>query len=253
MAREEGRGAARRGLYVRRSYDLESIEVREDGDARTITGHAAVFNKMSLDLGGFREKVSEGAFRKTLTEADVRALFNHSDDYVLGRLKARTLELSEDKRGLATKISPPDTTWARDLMTSMKRGDIDQMSFGFRVINDTWEIKDGQNVRTLDEVELFDVSVVTFPAYPQTDAQVRSLLQVAGLDFGMVAAAIVRAEQRLGLLPEDRALMKQAIAVLTRAHDAPDQPVHAPNAPAAGPQGRSIALLKTRIALAERA
>lgn len=164
-----------------RALDLESLEVRKgDGDdnKRTIVGYAAVFDKLSEPMFGFREKIAKGAFAKTIKEADIRALFNHDPNHVLGRTKAGTLRLKEDSKGLKIEIDPPDTQIARDLMTSIERGDIDQMSFGFRVVKDEWDRKDdGSLIRTLLEVRLFDVSPVTFPAYPQTSVQVRDYLQ----------------------------------------------------------------------------
>lgn len=155
----------------RRSFPVDFRAEDVDG-VQAIVGHAAVFNSWSEDLGGFREQVAPGAFNKTLQEADVRALFNHDPNYVLGRVKAETLELAEDETGLAIRAVPPDTQWARDLAVSLERGDIDQMSFGFQVIKDEWEGQD----RTLLEVRLFDVSVVTFAAYPDTEAHLRSLM-----------------------------------------------------------------------------
>lgn len=169
----------------RRFGQLTGITVRaaSEGTAPLISGHAAVFNQLSEDLGGFREQIAPGAFKRTLRNADVRALFNHDSNYVLGRSKAGTLTLAEDLEGLAIQVQPPETTWAGDLMTSMERGDLDQMSFGFRTIKDKWESGEGGlQLRTLLEVELVDVSVVTFPAYPQTDAAVRSYLSAAGLE-----------------------------------------------------------------------
>ena len=150
------------------------LEVRED-ESPVITGHAAIFNE-EADIGFFREKIAPGAFSNSIKTDDVRALFNHDPNHVLGRNKAGTLKLSEDKDGLAIEIDPPDTQSARDLMTSMKRGDIDQMSFGFQVVKESWEEgEDNQlDLRTLDQVRLFDVSPVTFPAYEGTDVAVRS-------------------------------------------------------------------------------
>lgn len=160
----------------RRAYQV--MELRADageGMAPKISGHAAMFDVLSEDLGGFRERIAPGAFTKTLLSADIRALFNHDSNFVLGRNKASTLRLKEDLTGLAIEIDPPDTQFARDLMVSMKRGDISQMSFGFYTGADKWAKVDGEWVRTLLEVELFDVSPVTYPAYPQTDVAVRSL------------------------------------------------------------------------------
>ena len=159
-----------------------SIEMRVEGDEKPkIRGYAAVFNKMSDDLGGFREKIASGAFRKTLKEADVRALFNHDPNVVLGRIGAGTLSLREDDKGLWMEIEPPDTAQARDLVTLIERGDVDQASFAFRVVKDTWKHEQGEKpIRTLDEVQLFDVSPVTYPAYPQTSVDVRSQMTEDG-------------------------------------------------------------------------
>jgi len=193
-----------------RSY---KVEMRvEDGDEPKITGHAAVFNKLSVDLMGFREKVAPGAFINSIEKSDIRALWNHNPDYVLGRNKSGTLKLEEDKKGLAIEILPPDTQWARDLMETIKRGDVDQMSFAFKTIKDSWENQDKkESIRTLEEVELFDVSPVTYPAYPQTDVKVRSILEEAGLDVNRLAVVM---EKKTATNDEDIAVVKQAIDVL---------------------------------------
>jgi HK97 family phage prohead protease len=116
-----------------------------------------------------------GAFKDSIGADDVRALFNHDPMYVLGRNTARTLRMTEDVQGLAVEIDPPNTQWARDLITSINRGDISAMSFGFDTIDDEWAMESGENMRTLRRVKLYDVSPVTFPAYPQTDINTRSL------------------------------------------------------------------------------
>jgi len=155
------------------AVDRMKIERREAGDGH-IVGHAAVFNT-EADIGGwFREKVAPGAFARAITQDDVRALFNHDPNFVLGRNKAGTLTLTEDGQGLAIDIVPPDTQFARDLQVSIDRGDISQMSFGFRVLKELWDDTGDTAVRTLLEVELFDVSPVTYPAYVQTDVALRS-------------------------------------------------------------------------------
>lgn len=162
----------------RRSFRVEELRAVVAGDeSPKISGYAAVFNKLSEDLGGFQEKIAPGAFAKSLLKADVRALWNHDPNYPLGRSKAGTLTLAEDQTGLQFAIDPPDTQYARDLITSMKRGDVDQMSFGFRTIKDQWEENGNKVTRTLLEVDLYDVSPVTYPAYPQTSAQVRSAFE----------------------------------------------------------------------------
>lgn len=152
------------------------VRTSKTGDKRQIVGYAAVFDKLSEDLGGFREVIKPGTFKKTIQEADVRALFNHDPNYVLGRNKAGTLKLEEDRKGLRIIIDPPETQWAKDLMQSMDRGDIDQMSFGFKTVKDAWIEEEGEELlRELHEVKLFDVSPVTYPAYPDTSVGLRSL------------------------------------------------------------------------------
>ena len=160
------------------ALDEKSFETREDG-TRRIVGHAAVFNQWSEDLGGFREQIAPGAFADAINADDVRALFNHDTNQVLGRNRSKTLTLLEDSRGLMSEIILPDTQLARDLEALMKRGDINQMSFAFSIDQDgqTWKkVGEGPWERTITKVaRLYDVSVVTFPAYPQTDAAVRAM------------------------------------------------------------------------------
>lgn len=154
------------------------IECRKDGEKRAITGHAAVFNRDSeLLYGSFIERIAPGAFLDSINKPDdIRALINHDGNLLLGRNLSGTLQLKEDERGLHVTIDPPKTSYADDLVESMSRGDITQMSFGFETIEDKWTR--GENgepdIRTLLKVRLFDVSPVTFPAYPDTDVAVRS-------------------------------------------------------------------------------
>jgi hypothetical protein len=160
----------------RRNFPVTELRaVTDDKGLRHITGYAAIFDSLSEDLGGFREKIEPGAFKKSIKKDDVRALKNHNTDYVIARTKSGTLKLSEDERGLKIDATPPDAQWAKDLMESIDRGDIDQMSFGFQTVTDRWETQNNEEIRTLVEVRLFDVSPVTFPAYPDTEVGLRSL------------------------------------------------------------------------------
>ena len=167
-----------------RSYPFEvrAVEGIPGGDNLKITGYAAVYNQLSDDLGGFREKIKRGFFTPAIGRDDVRALFNHDDNFVLGRTKNDTLILEEDNNGLKVEIVPPDTSYARDLVNLIKRGDVNQMSFQFVLEEngDSWDSTDLNNViRTLHTIkELWDVSPVTFPAYPQTKAGMRSARDV---------------------------------------------------------------------------
>ncbi len=145
-------------------------------EKRKMVGHAAVFGQ-ATDIGGwFREQVEPGAFKSSIKKDDVRALFNHDPNFVLGRNTAGTLTMSEDETGLKVSIDPPDTQLARDLAISIARGDINQMSFSFQVLEEEWKMgeKKELDLRTIKKVRLFDVSPVTFPAYEGTDIAVRS-------------------------------------------------------------------------------
>jgi len=159
-----------------------SIEIRcLNGELRTsgtrrITGYAAVFGQLSELIGGqFREKIRYGAFSRSISgSADVRALLNHDANLILGRTTAGTLQLIQDGHGLMYTVSLPDNTTGRDLFESIRRGDITQSSFGFTTNKDEWsKSPDGQSIRELLDVTLFDVSPVTYPAYPQTSVGLR--------------------------------------------------------------------------------
>jgi HK97 family phage prohead protease len=156
-------------------------EVRsEDGKPSTIKGYPIVFNAMSQDLGGFREIIQPGAVEFT---DDVRADFNHDSNFILGRVRSGTLSVTADESGVLMEVTPPDTTWARDLMASIERGDIDQGSFAFRVLPEgqSWEeAADGTLVRSLSKISVSRVSVVADPAYTQTSMQVRSMSEILG-------------------------------------------------------------------------
>ena len=150
-------------------------EIREDGGAPKITGYAAVFNE-ETDLGYFREVIRPGAFKRSISEgADVRALVEHDPARIIGRTKAGTLSLREDEKGLLVEIEPPDTTVGTDVVKSLKRGDLDKMSFGFFIKGEEMKKVDGQWLREINDVDLFDVSVVAFPAYEGTSVEARSM------------------------------------------------------------------------------
>ena len=159
------------------------IELRAEGDAQPrIMGYAATFNALSEVMWGMREMIEPGFFDDVLAD-DTRALFNHDRNIVLGRFSNGTLHMSQDETGLSVQIDPPATQLVNDMvLTPMKRGDIDQMSFAFSVKpnGDDWREENGQLIRVLKKggaLRLYDVSIVTEPAYPQTSAHVRSKLQ----------------------------------------------------------------------------
>ena len=161
-----------------RTVPLEDVEWRASGAGEgelIVRGHASVFNRLSLDLGGFREKIAPGAFTKALdSNPDVHALWDHDTKLVLARTKNKTLDLREDPVGLHFYAKVADTSYARDLRVLMERGDVDQASFAFTVERDEWVIDDNEEVtRTIHEVgQLYDVTVTAQGAYPQSDASV---------------------------------------------------------------------------------
>lgn len=198
---------------VDRSITLD-VELRADGEpdadgSFTLTGHAAVFDRLSEDLGGFRERIKRGAFRKALdANQDVILTYNHGQ--ILARTSAGNLQLREDPRGLYVSAKVVPTSFAKDLRMLMKAGVVTQMSFAFRIASggDRWTRRevDGAEVieREVIEVDqLRDVSVVDRPAYPQTSATMRSL-EGATLD---VLRSIF--EQLRGLFTEAEAEVEQ--------------------------------------------
>ena len=143
-----------------------------------MSGYAATFDNLSHDLGGFKEKINRGAFSRSLkSNVDVVALSEHdAHKGVLGRTKSGTLRLKEDNIGLRFELDMPDTNLGRDVATSVQRGDLDSMSFGFVAQDDDWDKNGTEVIRSLKDVDLFDISAVCFPAYPGTSVQMRSLM-----------------------------------------------------------------------------
>jgi HK97 family phage prohead protease len=211
----------RAGARAERTFDLAGVEVRAgEGTPPVIVGHAAVYNRWSEDLGGFKERVLPGAFTKTLLGGDVRALFNHDPNFLLGRTKSGTLTLPDEAKGLHFEAMPPDTQTIRDLVLEpLRRGDVDHCSFSFSVPTggDVWrepKAIGGLYERDLVELRLYDVSPVTFPAYVSTDVAVRSLLATSGVDLGALTAFLVRAERGLPTSDADVELLTSSIEVL---------------------------------------
>lgn len=167
-------------LDEKRSLAFTNLEIRAEGDQNTLVGYAAVFDSPSEPLPWI-EYVRRGAFAKTLNDgADVRLLIDH-EGVPLARTKSGTLALEEDERGLKVEAElDPANPDAMRVLSAMKRGDMSQMSFAFRTIKDGWS--SDRQVRELKEVQLYDVSIVTFPAYEETVAELRNRNQTAIVD-----------------------------------------------------------------------
>jgi len=161
-----------------RVFPATELRAEERDAARRIVGYAAVFDAETLIGGWYREIIRPGAFRKTLTEHDAVALWNHDTGQPLGRKSMRTLELEEDGHGLRFDVILPDTSWGRDAWVSVERGDVKGASFAFDVIKQKWtQEKDALDLRELQELRLWEISPVTFPAYEVTEAEARAVIQ----------------------------------------------------------------------------
>jgi HK97 family phage prohead protease len=156
------------------------LEIRSQGSfqasGKALTGYAAVFNSPT-DLTGFTEVIRPGAFAKSLKAGvNIRALYHHQGDALLGTTRSGTLELREDARGLAFKLALPDTSHGRDLAVLVERGDVAGCSFGFLIRSggDRWEKRDGKLVRELLDADLKEITLTADPAYQDTTVAMRS-------------------------------------------------------------------------------
>jgi len=175
----------------RRMTFTANLRAEAEGESRTVTGHAAIWDTLSEPLGGFREKIEKGAFTRAIKEDDVRALWNHDPSLIMARSKAGegTLKLSEDSTGLRSEWEMPEGPQGDWWLDAIRRGDVNQMSFNFIPKVVEWEHIDGEDsIATVREAELFDVSPVTYPAYLETDIQARNLKRSLRDDGGAAVA-----------------------------------------------------------------
>lgn len=166
----------------------------------TLRGYAAKYNVLSEMMWDFQETVAPGAFDGVL-EDDVRALFNHDPNHILGRTRSGTLRLSLDDVGLVYEVDLPDTEMAGTVAAAVERGDVTQSSFAFTVNEAVWtEREDGTWLRTITSLkQLYDVSPVTYPAYPDATVGMRSAMiaeqkQLRAADEQRTAAHIIARE-----------------------------------------------------------
>lgn len=180
-------------------YAAKELRASGSGSERKISGYAAKFGVMSEDLGGFREVLAKGCFSRTLSlGADVRMLVDHEPSKILGRTKAGTLMLAQDSIGLHFDCVLPDTQVGRDTYESIRRGDLSDCSFGFYCVDE--DLTEGPQgvIRTVSDADLFDCSVVTYPAYPSTEVHARNLFPDGRPAF-LQPAALEQRCKRLGI------------------------------------------------------
>jgi uncharacterized protein len=147
---------------------------QETPDERVIEGYFALYEQETELFAGSYEIINKGAFDSTLNKNDIRALWNHNTQYVLGRNKNGSLELKADDKGLFATIKLPNTQYANDLYELVSRGDIDQASFGFNILDEELEeLASGGYRWRIKDIDLHEISVVTFPAYENTTVQAR--------------------------------------------------------------------------------
>jgi len=161
-----------------RVVEAGELRVESRGVAPVLRGYAIVYNRLSEVLGAFREQIAPEAMARTLAEGvDLRALVDHNPEKPLGRLSAKTLRVESDAHGLRVEIDPPQTSYGHDIVESIRRGDVTGMSFAFRTMpeGDRWDLSATPPLRTVTDMLVREVSVVTFPAYPETEVAMRSL------------------------------------------------------------------------------
>lgn len=154
---------------------IEHRAEKTDDGSKVITG-VIPYNSRSVDLGwddSWYEELAPGCFKKTLADkAEVKALRNHNDTEILGNTKSGTLELTDTPEGLVCRCVLPNTSYANDLFETITRGDCTTMSFGMYVVKEEWEDQGAKSIRTIKDAKLDEVSFgVTYPAYPDTNAQ----------------------------------------------------------------------------------
>lgn len=208
-----------------RALELRAAEQQDQQPV--IAGYPAVFNQMSdLLFGSFRERIAPGCFTETIQMDDIRALFNHNSDKLLARRSPRheSLMLREDETGLYMAFNPPAVSYAADLTELVRVGLVNQGSFQFEVLEDTWDEVDSELVRTLVKCKLYDVSPVTFPAYPSTNVKVRAAIEAAGIPADPIERALIHQLRNIPVRTEDRAAVRAALEVLSGIPALPAEP-----------------------------
>ena len=222
------RGEAVKKLETRTNQTTFEIREVEGTDGMTFEGYASVFNSESEDLGGFRETVAPGAFKRSLqSRNDIKMLFNHDTGAILGSTRSGSMTLVEDERGLKVRATLPQTSLANDVAELIRTGIVDSMSFGFSVIRDSWDAS-GTN-RVLEAVRLHEVSIVAFPAYSGTagTTTMRGLDKVAeraNVDADELADALLKLEEGAELSIDEATMLSRVVDELKPATDEAAEP-----------------------------
>jgi len=260
---EDDRGMV--GERELRMFDLDNLELRvgaENEAERWLTGHGAVYDVWSVDLGGFTELFEQGAFTDSIKRDDIRSLRDHTDTFILGRNKAGTLLLEEDKRGVRFEVLVPDTSYGHDLVVSVERGDVTGCSIIFSVdkkgerwfvdgeevdfldaLMSMWDEKKHKVQRRVSKSRLYDIGPVTFPAYPQTDIKARSLAVATGIDYRALGIALGKTQRGMTLDEKESKLLARAGDMIRR--NVPAGPVPEPDGAGAS-DGVAARLKKVR-------
>lgn len=227
VTRLEAEGERSKMKHETRNFEAD-FQLRAEGDGMTFIGYAAKFNSPSEDLGGFIETIEPGAFRKSLrSRNDVKLLVNHDSGRVLASSRAGTMKLYEDEVGLRVEASLAPTSEGKDLAILLRRGDLNKMSFGFSVMKDSWNSDMTQ--RTLKSVRLWEVSVVSMPAYSQTEAMMRSLDKAATraqVDADELADAVIKLEEGADLSEQEAELITKVVHSLSPAKQGEEEQVN---------------------------
>ena len=215
--RIEGTSEGRSVAVPEQRVNVADFEIRETADGMTFEGYAAVFNSDSQPLP-FIERIAPGAFRRSLqSRNEVKLLWNHDSGEPLASVRGGTLKLYEDARGLKVQATLANTTRGRDVSELIRSKVIDSMSFGFSVIKDSWSNDGG--TRTLEAVRLFEVSIVSSPAYEGTAGTIAVRSTDTGIDADTLADALMRLESGEELDPTQATLITDVVAKLTKTEE----------------------------------
>ena len=194
-----------------------------DGDIIRVSGHGAVTGKW-YPVYNFQERVAAGAFSKTLQEnPDIRGMFNHNPDFLLGRTKSGTMDVEEDKRGLRYEIRADALDpQAQSVARKIGRGDVDGSSMAFFTIKEDWLEEKGKPVkRTILELELLETGPVTMPASTSTTAKIARAMQETGIDYDAINGAIVKKRAGFGLSMAEEDQIDRTLEFLSRLKSEP--------------------------------